>query len=338
VNFSWFASAYDTDDWIFRLTTMVQMVGVLVLALGLEHMFNSLVAGKHVDNRLMVLGYIVMRVPMLLQWGRAAWQDPDRRELAQTMVASLAVAQVGWVLLLLVDLSIPEAFLAYLLLMLVELSGPVLAETRHGGTPWHGGHIAERYGLLVIIALGEGLLGTTNALRVLVADGWTTEIVVLGFAGVAMTFGVWWSWFVVPFAALLTAHRERAFGFGYLHIPLFGAIVAIGAGLHVAAFRLDNHSDLSATGSVTAVVSAMYAYVVLFYLIIWRVTRTMEPFQFFLVGFSTGFLALAIALAASGVPMAWCVAVVAAVPWITVVGYETVGHRHHAALLAGLSR
>ena len=34
INFTWFASAYDTDDWIFRLTTMVQMVGVLVLALG----------------------------------------------------------------------------------------------------------------------------------------------------------------------------------------------------------------------------------------------------------------------------------------------------------------
>ena len=35
INFSWFASAYDTDDWIYRLTTMVQMVGVIVLALGL---------------------------------------------------------------------------------------------------------------------------------------------------------------------------------------------------------------------------------------------------------------------------------------------------------------
>lgn len=34
VNFSWFASAFDTDDWFFPLTTMVQMVGVLILALG----------------------------------------------------------------------------------------------------------------------------------------------------------------------------------------------------------------------------------------------------------------------------------------------------------------
>src|ERR1043165_1504183 len=48
INFSWFASAYDTDDWIYRLTTMVQMVGVLILALGLSDMFESLLHGGHV--------------------------------------------------------------------------------------------------------------------------------------------------------------------------------------------------------------------------------------------------------------------------------------------------
>src|SRR5262245_42579153 len=41
-NFTWFASAYDTDDWIFRLCTMVQMIGVLVLAVGMPQMFASL--------------------------------------------------------------------------------------------------------------------------------------------------------------------------------------------------------------------------------------------------------------------------------------------------------
>ena len=34
MNFTWFASAYDTDDVIYRLLTMVQMFGVLVLAAG----------------------------------------------------------------------------------------------------------------------------------------------------------------------------------------------------------------------------------------------------------------------------------------------------------------
>src|ERR1043166_4315029 len=34
MNFTWFASAYDTDDAIYRMLTLVQMAGVLVLAAG----------------------------------------------------------------------------------------------------------------------------------------------------------------------------------------------------------------------------------------------------------------------------------------------------------------
>ncbi len=37
INFTWFASAYDTDDWIYHLTTMLQMVGVLVAIPSMTH-------------------------------------------------------------------------------------------------------------------------------------------------------------------------------------------------------------------------------------------------------------------------------------------------------------
>ena len=71
-------------------------------------------------------------------------------------------------------------------LVLIELVGPILAEQKRGGTPWHPHHIAERYGLLVIIALGEGLLGTTVALGAVIGPegpGWSDELVLLGLAG-----------------------------------------------------------------------------------------------------------------------------------------------------------
>ena len=61
INFSWFSSAYDTDDWIFRLVTMMQMVGVLVLAIGLPRMFASIERHQRLDNSVMVLGYVNIR-------------------------------------------------------------------------------------------------------------------------------------------------------------------------------------------------------------------------------------------------------------------------------------
>ncbi|HMG31257.1 MAG TPA: low temperature requirement protein A, partial [Jiangellaceae bacterium] len=129
INFSWFASAYDTDDWVFRLATMVQMVGVIILALGLPQVFHSIDEGHPVDNSVTVAGYVVMRVAMLFLWLRAARQDPQRRRACQTYAVTIGVAQVGWVLLLiLADSTVAEFFTRGALLMLVELVGPVIAE------------------------------------------------------------------------------------------------------------------------------------------------------------------------------------------------------------------
>jgi len=44
--------------------------GVLVLAAGVPRMFASLERTGHVDNSVMVLGYVVMRVPLVFQWLR----------------------------------------------------------------------------------------------------------------------------------------------------------------------------------------------------------------------------------------------------------------------------
>jgi len=56
INYSWFASAYDTDDWVCRLLVMIQMVGVVILALGLPEMFESLDHGETLDIGVMVAG------------------------------------------------------------------------------------------------------------------------------------------------------------------------------------------------------------------------------------------------------------------------------------------
>jgi low temperature requirement protein LtrA len=337
INFTWFASAYDTDDWPFRLTTMVQMIGVLVLALGLPDMFASLTHhDEHLDVRLMVVGYVIMRLPMVAQWARAGRQDPTRHALCAKMIWTLVVAQAGWVLLIFLNPPMGPTAAVVLVLIGIEVAGPLLAEKLHGGSPWHGHHIAERYGLMVIIALGEGLLGTTAALGALIEDGWTVEIAVLGLAGTALTFGVWWTYFVIPHGHLLTAYRDRSFGWGYGHLFIFGAVVAMGAGLHAAAYYLDHHSALTATETVLAVAVPVAAYVACLYLLYAMITRTLDPFHMVLLAGSAAVLVLSVALAVAGLDMVWCLGVLALVPWVTVVGYETVGHRHNAEVLAAL--
>jgi len=339
INFSWFASAYDTDDWVFRLLTLLQMVGVLVLALGIADVFASIGAGDHVDNGVMVGGYVVMRVAMLAQWARAARQDAQRRRAAVTYVVTITVAQLGWVALALASTSVGAMFAWAAVLILIELGGPVLAEGK-GGTPWHPHHIAERYGLLVIIALGEAILGTIAALGAIVGpegQGWSLEAAVVGFAGVTLTFGMWWIYFVLPWGAILERRRERSFGWGYGHMPLFGSVVAAGAGLHVAAYLVEDKTELDVLDTLLTTAIPVAVYVLGIFLLYTYLSRTVDPFHFLLIGLSAALLGVSVAMAGGGVSIEWCLLVLSLVPWVTVVGYETVGHRHNARVIADLA-
>ncbi len=335
---SWFASAFDTDDWVYRVLTLIQMAGVLVLALGLPAMFESLEKGEHIDNRVMVLGYVVMRVSMVLQWWRVSRQSPERASTAWTMITSILVSQTVWCWMALADLPTRTFFIIGLFTIAIELLGPVVAERKYAGTPWHPHHIAERYGLLVIITLGEGLLGTMAALAVLIEGGWSTDIVILGIAGTVLPFGLWWTYFVVPNGHLLAAHRERSFGWGYGHMPLLAALVAVGAGLHVAAYYLDHHSALGATATVLTVAVPLAVYLIGLYLLYAQITRTMDPFHLVLIALTVVVLVGAVLLSAAGLDLTWCLLLLSLAPLVTVVGYETVGHRHNERVLDSISR
>ncbi|MCV7152701.1 low temperature requirement protein A [Mycolicibacterium pyrenivorans] len=335
INFSWFASAYDTDDWIYRLTTMLQMVGVIVLALGLPQLYSSIEHGGHVDNRVVVAGYVVMRTAMVAQWLRAARQDPPRRRACLTYALWITVAQIGWVAAIFVHTSVLVTAAIVLTLVLVEMLGPLIAETRQGGTPWHAHHIVERYGLFTIIALGEGVVGTVASLSAVVGEqGWSVEAVFVGVAGTGLTFGMWWTYFVLPQADILHARRERSFWFGYLHILVYASIVATGAGLHAAAYYIEHHTELGSVATVLSVVIPVGVYIVMVYALYAVMTHNSPVLHVLLLAGVAAVLGLAVLLAANGISMATCLLVVTLAPVVSVVGYELRGHRHAARAVA----
>jgi low temperature requirement protein LtrA len=336
INFSWFASAYDTDDWIFRVVTMVQMVGVLVLAIGLPRMFASIEHGAdHVDNSLMVLGYVIMRVAMVSQWLRAARRDPARRRACLTYVTAISAAQVGWVMQIFLDFSLGVTLMLICILALIELAGPVLAELRDGGTPWHVHHIVERNCLFAIIALGEGVVGTVAALSAVVEQhGWTMDAALVGVAGTGLTFGMWWVYYMLPSARVLHVHRNRSFVWGYGQMIIVAAIVATGAGLHVAAYFIEHEAHIDALTTVLTVAIPVSIFLGSIYALYYYLVRRFDPLHVWLMLATAAVVALAVLLARSGTDMAACLVMLMLAPAVTVVGYEIAGHRHQAEALA----
>jgi low temperature requirement protein LtrA len=337
IQYAWWASAYDEDDWVCRLATMVQMVGVIILALGLHDAFSSLDHGEVLDNRVMVAGYVVMRVPMVFQWLRSAKHNPERHDACMVYVWTIAIGQLGWCTLIFMNFSIPVTLVVIVCLALLELAGPLIAERQKGGTPWHAHHIAERYSLLVIITLGEGVIGTVASINAVISEtGWSIDAALVLAAGIGLTFGLWWTYFMVPSAEVLSVHRERSFGWGYGHILVFGSLAAVGAGLHVAAYYIEEHSELDATATVLSVAIPVAIYTAMLYFLYSLLIRERDPFHTGLLLGTAAVLVLSVVLASSGVPMAWCLVVLALAPVVTIVGYETVGYRHQAVAIERL--
>jgi low temperature requirement protein LtrA len=334
VNFSWFASAYDPDDWLFRLTTMVQMIGVLVLALGLPRLFVSIEHGGHLDNSVLVLGYVIMRVAMVFQWLRAARQDPSRHRACLTYAIAISVAQMGWVALIFLNFSLSMTLILSCALVLVELAGPLIAERRDGGTPWHAHHIAERHGLFAIIALGEGVVGTLATLSAVVEEqGWTMDAALVCLSGIGLTFGMWWVYYILPSARILHAHRNRAFVWGYGQMVIVASIVATGAGLHVAAYFIEHKAHIGALATVLSVAIPVGVFLGSIYALYTYLVGRFDPFHTWLLIGTAGVVALAVVAAFAGIDMAICLIILMLAPTVTIVGYEVLGHSHEAEAL-----
>ncbi|MFJ4889082.1 MULTISPECIES: low temperature requirement protein A [unclassified Streptomyces] len=246
MNFSWFASAYDNDDVLYRVVTLVQIAGVLVLAAGVSKAFES-----H-DFLVVWIGYVIMRLAMIAQWLRVARStEGAERTMALRYAGGVLLCQVGWLGLLFT----PEGALPWVFLVVViaELCVPLFAEKDYS-TSWHPHHISERYGLFTIIVLGETIAAATVAVKSAVDEHDALgELLPIAAGGLLIVFAAWWIYFVVPIHGHLRTSGQ-AFLWGYGHYLIFASAAAIGAGLEVAveqAVGTAHISTLAASAAVT---------------------------------------------------------------------------------------
>ena len=256
-NYTWFASSFDTDDVPFRLLTMAQMGGVLVLAAGVP------AALDHGDFRAVTVGYVIMRIALVAQWLRVAVEDPDSRATALRYATAITISEAAWILRLALDegTTVSDTVLLAVFLGLVafELSIPVWAERKKPST-WHPHHIAERHGLFAIILLGEGVLAASMGIE-RAAGGVSAALITTGTAALVLVFALWWLYFLQPAGDGLVQRREHAYVWGYGHYGLFAALAAVGAGLEVAVEQTGH--DVAASPVVVAYAIAIPVAVVL---------------------------------------------------------------------------
>ena len=264
MNFTWFASAYDNDDVLYRVATLVQIAGVLILAAGVTRAFD-----RH-DFAVVFLGYAVMRAGLVAMWLRAARTDRARRTTDLRYAGGIVVAMAGWSVML---VSGHWPLGGWWLMALIELAIPIWAE-RAVKTPWHPHHIAERYGLFTIIVLGESVLAATNAVRTALDEhGPTGALIATIVGGLLIVFCLWWLYFAKPAHSLLISNRA-AFVWGYGHYFVFSSAAAIGAGLAVNVDQDIGATHLPEWSAAATVTVPVAVFLIILWLLHLRPHRT----------------------------------------------------------------
>ena len=236
--YAWLTSTLDVDEGGVRLAMLAAMTTMLGVALALPGAFGK-------DAVLFGLSFMLVRVFHLVLYANAGRGDPD---LLKALLRLAPTELTGAALLVAAGFLGGGARLgAWVAALSVDYLGPAVVSL-HG---WRIApeHFAERYGLVVLIALGESVIAIG------VGAGLTlTAAVVAGAAlGVVVVSALWWLYFDVA-AIFARARLVEAFGieqvrlardaYSYLHLPMVGGIVFFAFGLEAALHHV--HETLAA--------------------------------------------------------------------------------------------
>jgi low temperature requirement protein LtrA len=241
--YAWLTNTLEPEDGLARAGMFAGMAALLVAALAVPGAFGT-------EAALFGAAYLLVRVINLLLYAIAGKRDPDFRRV---VVRFAPTGAVGPLLILVAGYVDDGPRIALWLIAIVVLySGPLIDR----GVGWNisPAHFAERYGLIVIIALGESIVAIGFA-----AAGVALTPGLLGAAllGLAVSAALWWAYFDVvavlaqQLLARVTgtarAHVARD-GYSYLHLPMIAGIVLFALGL-----KITTHDVWEPLGTIPAV-------------------------------------------------------------------------------------
>ena len=223
--FAWALNAANTNHPRVQLTTLLATAVAFLLAVGIPRALG--------DGAIwFAVSYVVLRVVGLLVYYWVAWADPLQRKAVRVfglfsaagLAAVLAGALVGG----------SAQYLWWGTAIALDLVAAGIGGQREG---WnlHSDHFAERHGLIVIIALGETLIVAASGL---VGAPTTPAAILTGVLAVAVTCGLWWSYFRHARAAFeheLAAREGNARSrlardvFSVMHFPMLCGVIAMAA-------------------------------------------------------------------------------------------------------------
>ncbi|GAA3345365.1 hypothetical protein GCM10020358_52160 [Amorphoplanes nipponensis] len=234
-----YANRFDTDDAVFRLLTLTAMAGVVAMAAAVDKIDGA-------SAPWFVVGYVIIRFALMAGYVRAWRHVPKARSTARLYLIGHGLGAAIW----LVSLAVPEParYVLWGVGVLADLAWPTAAARLKDAVPLHLEHLPERFGLFIILVLGESVAAVVTGLH---DGGWKpTVALTAGFAFVVAA-ALWWIYFDLSGGAAkrrlaaegdnVTKHGVHDF-YVYIHLPLAVSLAAVAVGLeHAVMHGADDH-------------------------------------------------------------------------------------------------
>ncbi|MBE2316003.1 low temperature requirement protein A [Solirubrobacter sp. CPCC 204708] len=225
--YAWLTSTIDPELLLPRLVMFGAMAAMLVMTLATPGAFGD-------DGVAWGLGYLAVRLLHAALFALAARGDAALARAVLSLVVSL-IPGAGLLILASAAFDGTTRDLLWIAALILDY-GIVLSRGVEG---WHvhAGHFAERFGLVLIIALGESIV----AIGVGAEDvELTREVILAGVLAVGIVCVLWWLYFDV--VAVVAEHRFlEATGleqlklardsYALLHLPMIAGIVLFALGV-----------------------------------------------------------------------------------------------------------
>ncbi|MGE5229360.1 MAG: low temperature requirement protein A [Deltaproteobacteria bacterium] len=254
MGYTWYASAFDNDDVVFRVSWFAAMLLVVALASQSGPAADGAGAG-------FALAYGLLQLLLAALFLRARRRETSARAFATRYATGDLLGAGVWLASALVEP--PLQYLLWAAGMAILMATPPLAVLAYRGKAFNAAHVAERYGLFTIIVLGESVVAVAAALG---GDTLTWPQVATAALGFGVAACLWWLYFgSVRWSSLTRDSLVRSFTWGYGHLLVFAGVAAAAVGVHLAADAAGDAAEPAAAGrwilagGVLAFLSALLA-------------------------------------------------------------------------------
>ena len=189
----------------------------------------------HGGQNSFVIAYVCVRAILLVLYARVYWNLETARPVAGWFMFMFGIAVADWLISL--ALPVPWKYVLWAVALFLEHVAPIRAWRLLRGMPVDPRHIPERFGLLVIIVLGEGVIGVVLGTA---QASWTLLSGTVAFAGFLTGAAIWWLYFDFLDAASVVMRNVRSgITFVYAHYFVAAGIAALGVGVKLAIFSVE---------------------------------------------------------------------------------------------------